>query len=51
MIVIIKRFISAGGTDLTPVIMTLNMIGKFGITGSFGTVFLYAPEIFPTNLR
>jgi len=31
--------------------MTFSMIGKFGITGSFGIVFLYTPEIFPTTLR
>ena len=43
--------IPASGVDLDPLIITLNMIGKFGITGSFATVFLYAPEIFPTTLR
>lgn len=36
---------------LLPLIIAFNMIGKFGITGSFGIVFLYAPEIFPTTLR
>ncbi|ESO11480.1 hypothetical protein HELRODRAFT_71547, partial [Helobdella robusta] len=34
-----------------PAIILFNMLGKFGITGSFGIVFLYAPEIFPTTLR
>lgn len=43
--------LSGNGTSLEPLIITLNMIGKFGITGSFGIVFLYAPEIFPTTLR
>jgi len=42
---------TSGGTSLVPLLITCNMIGKFGITGSFGTVFLYAPEIFPTTLR
>ncbi|KAK2177215.1 hypothetical protein NP493_613g03003 [Ridgeia piscesae] len=42
---------TAGGTSLVPLLITCNMIGKFGITGSFGAVFLYAPEIFPTTLR
>lgn len=42
---------TADGTNLTPLIVTFNMIGKFGITGCFGIVFLYAPEIFPTTLR
>ncbi|KAJ8303935.1 LOW QUALITY PROTEIN: hypothetical protein KUTeg_017518 [Tegillarca granosa] len=26
-------------------------IGKFGITASFSTIFLYTPELYPTNLR
>jgi len=39
------------GTSLVPLRMTFSMIGKFGITGSFGIVFLYTPEIFPTTLR
>lgn len=42
---------TADGTNLTPLIVAFNMIGKFGITGAFGIVFLYAPEIFPTTLR
>jgi len=42
---------TSGGTSLQWLIIMFNMIGKFGITGSFGTVFLYAPEIFPTTLR
>ncbi|ESN92518.1 hypothetical protein HELRODRAFT_194223 [Helobdella robusta] len=29
----------------------INMLGKFGITGAFGIIFLYPAEIFPTNLR
>ncbi|XP_061163153.1 solute carrier family 22 member 21-like [Saccostrea echinata] len=28
-----------------------NFMGKFGISGSFATIFLYTPEIYPTNLR
>ncbi|KAK3096707.1 hypothetical protein FSP39_002592 [Pinctada imbricata] len=28
-----------------------SLIGKFGITGSFSTIFLFTPELFPTNLR
>jgi len=42
---------TADGMSLIPLRMTFNMIGKFGITGSFGIVFLYTPEIFPTTLR
>jgi len=40
-----------GDEGTKPFVMMFNMIGKFGITGSFGTVFLYAPEIFPTTIR
>ncbi|XP_062608365.1 organic cation transporter protein-like [Saccostrea cucullata] len=29
----------------------LSFAGKFGISGSFMTIFLYTPEIYPTNLR
>lgn len=29
----------------------LSMVGKFGITGSFGSIFLWTPEIVPTTLR
>jgi len=43
--------LTAGGYDLTILTVTLTMIGKFAMTASFGTVILYAPEIYPTNLR
>lgn len=39
------------GFSLVPVIVTLTMLGKFAMTAAFGTVVLYAPEIYPTNLR
>ncbi|XP_033749260.1 solute carrier family 22 member 6-A-like [Pecten maximus] len=32
-------------------IMVFFFLGKLGITGSFSCLFLYTPEIFPTNLR
>ncbi|VDI68520.1 MFS transporter, OCT family, solute carrier family 22 (organic cation transporter), member 4/5 [Mytilus galloprovincialis] len=28
-----------------------SFIGKFGITGSFSLIFLFTPELYPTNLR
>ncbi|ELT94945.1 hypothetical protein CAPTEDRAFT_62237, partial [Capitella teleta] len=34
-----------------PLIVTLTMVGKFAMTAAFGTVVLYAPELYPTNLR
>ena len=42
---------SESGTSLVPLIVTLTMVGKFSMTAAFGTVVLYAPEIYPTNLR
>ncbi|XP_030837698.1 organic cation transporter protein [Strongylocentrotus purpuratus] len=42
---------SADGTNLQPVIVSFAMIGKLGITCSFGTVFVYGTEIFPTSIR
>ena len=41
----------ADGTSLAWITTTLVMIGKFAMTAAFGTVVLYAPEIYPTNLR
>ena len=32
-------------------VMTLIFIGKFGISGTYGIVFLFVTEIFPTNSR
>ena len=46
-----KVFFVESGRDLVPLIITLNMVGKFCMTAAFGTVVLYAPEIYPTNLR
>jgi len=39
------------GRDLTALIVTLSMTGKFAMTASFGAVVLYAQEIYPTNVR
>ncbi|XP_030833206.1 organic cation transporter protein [Strongylocentrotus purpuratus] len=40
-----------GGTDLSPVIVTVAMAGKFCISASYAIVFLYASELFPTVIR
>ncbi|CAH1797125.1 unnamed protein product [Owenia fusiformis] len=42
---------SASGTDLSALVTTFSMIGKFAITASFAAVVLFSPEIYPTNLR
>ncbi|XP_060073610.1 organic cation transporter protein-like [Ylistrum balloti] len=39
------------GTDLSPLIIFLAMVGKFGITASYSVAYLYASEIFPTVVR
>ncbi|XP_053406148.1 organic cation transporter protein-like isoform X1 [Mercenaria mercenaria] len=40
------------GNSIAAAIATLfSLLGKAGITGGFSTVFLYTPEIYPTNYR
>ena len=38
-------------TDLKVVIIVLAMVGKFCITASFGTIYVFSAEIFPTVVR
>ncbi|CAG5134675.1 unnamed protein product [Candidula unifasciata] len=42
---------SDNGADLTKLKTALVIIGKFGITGSYSTIYLYASEVFPTVVR
>ena len=44
-------FFSEAGLDLGPLIIIFAMIGKFGISGAYSTVYLYSTEIFPTVVR
>ncbi|XP_067664620.1 organic cation transporter protein-like [Haliotis asinina] len=39
------------GANLSHLKLALVMIGKFGITGSYSTIYLLAAEIFPTSVR
>lgn len=39
------------GTDLSPLIIFMAMVGKFGITASYSVAYLYSSEIFPTVVR
>lgn len=41
----------ATGEDLTAVIVTTVMVGKFAIVIAYAIVCLYATEIFPTVVR
>ena len=47
----IPFFCLESGTDLSALIVTTAMLGKFGIAGSYAIVFLYATELFPTVVR
>ncbi|XP_052766824.1 organic cation transporter protein-like [Mya arenaria] len=42
---------TASGVNLQPLTITFAMIGKFGITGAYSTVYLMSAEIFPTSVR
>ncbi|XP_077995054.1 organic cation transporter protein-like [Glandiceps talaboti] len=37
--------------DLLGLKITIVLLGKFGITGAFGTIYVWAPELYPTLLR
>jgi len=50
-IVIFVPHVTSSGANLTPLIITLMMISKFGITGSFAVIVFYTKELFPTSLR
>lgn len=41
----------SGGHSLQQLKTALVMIGKFGITGSYSTIYLYASEVYPTVIR
>ncbi|KAI8789881.1 solute carrier family 22 member 5 [Biomphalaria glabrata] len=41
----------AEGIDAEKLKTALVLIGKFGITGSYSTIYLYAAEVFPTIVR
>ncbi|XP_005098671.1 solute carrier family 22 member 6-like [Aplysia californica] len=32
-------------------ITVLSVVGKFGVSGAFNAIYLYTPELFPTNVR
>ncbi|XP_070177033.1 organic cation transporter protein-like [Littorina saxatilis] len=46
---VLISFSGTPGIKIAATVMTL--IGKLGISGSFGCVFFYTNEIFPTNIR
>ena len=48
---VLGLFCIESGTDLTALIVTTAMLGKFGIAGSYAIVFLYASELYPTVVR
>ena len=48
---LLAEFVPGHGTTLQPLQVTFTMLGKFGITASYGVALLYAPELFPTTVR
>ncbi|XP_048735641.2 solute carrier family 22 member 16-like [Ostrea edulis] len=51
MIATILDHFSEGSSTLAHTSIIASYIGKMSITGSFSTLFLYTPELYPTNLR
>ncbi len=45
------NYFSASGFSLIYLTVAFAMVGKFGITASFGSIFLFTPELFPTTIR
>ena len=43
--------LTASGIDLSPLVISLVMLSKFGISASFSIIVVYTKELFPTNLR
>ena len=43
--------ISGPNVDNKIFVITFNMLGKLGMAGCYGSLDLYAPELFPTTLR
>ncbi|XP_074660497.1 organic cation transporter-like protein [Tubulanus polymorphus] len=42
---------SVGETNLVPLIMTFNTVGKFCCTAAYGIIFIHTSELYPTNFR
>ncbi|KAK3098694.1 hypothetical protein FSP39_022115 [Pinctada imbricata] len=45
------NYYSDGNDSLVTTSRVFTFVGKMSITGSFSTIFLYTPELYPTNLR
>ena len=50
-LVIVASITAAVANPSVYAVMTLIFMGKFGISGTYGIVFLFITEIFPTNSR
>lgn len=48
-----KVFVSLTDGDETLILLSViaTFAGKMSVTGSFSTLFLFTPELYPTNLR
>ena len=46
-----KRIVQCPVTAMQTLTVVLAMVGKFGITASYGIIYLAAAEVFPTVVR
>lgn len=51
MIKVQAFFVIGVESSMATISVVFTLIGKMAITGSFSTIFLFTPELYPTNLR
>ncbi|PVD19648.1 hypothetical protein C0Q70_20138 [Pomacea canaliculata] len=48
---VVLSAVAGEAVGVSHTVVALSLVGKFAISVSFGVIFLYTPELYPTNLR